>query len=452
MQDINISSMLLNKEYRGKILENVNMNKTIENYYNRLSKEYVTKPKMYKNINNKIERLNDCNSIWESDYYENLGYKDFKKTYYCKDKFCYNCKKWRQAQRMKKFVGELSKYDDDLYFVTYTVPNVGALSVKDTIKKILCTHRVLVRYFTGNLKTRHFDFSKFDFIGGLRVLEISINRTRKEKYHVHIHCAYILKDYKPSKPYIVNCFSVDHSGNRDYVRKFTEQEIMLQKIWFYLYNDINLKTEIIDKNNYEKEVILKSGKTKMRRFENKGYSVTIDKFKPGQYQEMFKYMVKDKVKTIDEDGQEVLDVLSYDEFKTLYFSTANVRQLESYGVLKNINDDDDIIDENDVVEMYEAFKNYLNEFDTSVRIVERIDEVAMSDSIYISKNKIYGYLRKVVLDEVKENSDIVEVDNKISVKEYKYYNSLIEEMIKDDNIKNKFASIVNKAKERITYI
>jgi len=444
--------MLLNHDYRNKILENVFSNKLIENYYYKLSEEFSNKPKMKKNINNKIERLSECNSVWKSDYYHNLNYKDFKKTYYCKDKFCYNCKKWRQAQRTKKFVGELAKYDDDLYFVTYTVPNVIGLEVKETISRIFKAHNMLTKYLEGNKKTKHFDLEQFNFQGGLRVLEISINRTRKEKYHVHIHCAYILKDFISSKPYIQNRYSIDHSGRRDYIRLYTEQEIQLQKLWFYLYEGINLKEQVINKNIYKQDVLLKNGKTKTREFENKGYSVTIDKFKSGQYQEMFKYMVKDKVKTIDENGNEVLDQLSYDEFKTLYFSTANVRQLETYGILKNIDDSDDIIEDEDVNEIYESVIGYLNKFDIPIPISERIEDVAKSNSIYITKKKIYGYLRKVVLEDMKESKGEVELNNRLNVNEFKYYDSLIQEMIKDEKIKNKFNNVISRAKERVTFI
>ena len=204
-QDVNITPMVMPKEYLGKILEHYNSNKIIKNYYIELSNEYkdgnehhAPNEAMMKNINNKIYRLDKCNKYWESDYYKKLNIKDYHKTYLCKDKFCLNCKKWRQAQRMKKFIPVLEKYDKDLYFVTLTIPNVFGADVKETINRIIKAHTKLVQYLDGTRESKLLNETSkvLNLIGGIRVLEISINRDINKKYHVHLHCAYIPKDYE----------------------------------------------------------------------------------------------------------------------------------------------------------------------------------------------------------------------------------------------------------------
>lgn len=430
MHEFNLDGMLLSHDFRRSIYDNVVGNGLIDNYYQTLKEEFGLKnSKMAINILNKQARLRQCNKYWELDYYLDQKVKDMTKTYYCKDKFCLNCKKWRQAQRMKKFLPVLQEYDDDLYFVTFTIPNCSGLQVKETIYKIFDGHKNLVKFLLGRRKLKLIDRSMFNLIGGIRVLEISINRTSRNKYHVHLHCAYILKDFKMLKPQYQNAYSVDNTGKRDYIRKFTREEIVLQKLWFLVYNNIDLRT--CDTIDYFKAINPLTNREKT--YKNKGYSVTIDKFKPGQYQEMFKYMVKDHATYVDENGEFKKDVISYDEFKVLYFATANVRQLESFGCLKGIKDIEDDEEADEVNELYHSFVNALRKFEEPLQVTETPGEtLRKSDIIYVSKRKLYSYLRN--LKNVEENKDkpISLIDNKLNIEEFKYYNSLIKDMVDKD--------------------
>jgi hypothetical protein len=438
--DIDLSGMLMNFDFRKKISDNVTSNKIINNYYNTLRTEYRDNFKMYKCISNKILRFQDCNQYWDLDYYKFQNVKIFNKTEYCKDKFCLNCKKWRQAQRMKKFLPELAKYDEDLYFVTFTVPNVNAIDVKPTIKRIFDAHRNLTRYLDGTKKTKLVDFpSMFNFIGGIRVLEISINRDRKNKYHVHLHCAYVFDGYKEPVPKTINRFSEDHHGKRKYLRKFTLHEVYLQKFWFLMYEDINLKKcDTIHTFN-----AINTLTNREKNFNNKGYSVTIDKFKPGEYFEMFKYMIKDSASYTDKDGNTKQEILNYDEFKTLYFSTANVRQLECYGVFKNLSDDEDLINEDEVNDIFNVLKNFLDDYEPLENIIETPIETLKSDSVYLSKSKLFTYFRKLQLEEFKDKPfDLPK--NRLDSELYQYYKYLIKDMKLDSDSRKKNTTSANK--------
>jgi len=164
-ENIDLSGMLMNFEFREKIANHVLSNKVINGYYKNLQNKYAGNPSMFKCITNKRGRLDECNKYWELDHYKKTNIKIFKRTETCKDKFCLNCKKWRQAQRMKKFLPELEKYDKDLYFVTFTIPNVDGNHVKETIKKMFNAHNKLILYLFGTRKTKLFDSaSAFNFI------------------------------------------------------------------------------------------------------------------------------------------------------------------------------------------------------------------------------------------------------------------------------------------------
>ena len=82
------------KDYINNILVNNKYNQeVITEYYHQLQQEF-----QYINFQNKINNISNCNSWWLLDYYKQQKVKDFKKTNLCKDKFCNNCKKVKQAR------------------------------------------------------------------------------------------------------------------------------------------------------------------------------------------------------------------------------------------------------------------------------------------------------------------------------------------------------------------
>ncbi|ERK28214.1 hypothetical protein, partial [Clostridium intestinale] len=118
------------------------------------------------------------------------------------------------------------------------------------------------------------------------------------------------------------------------------------------------------------------------------------------------------------------------EFKVLYFATANVRQLETYGCLKDIQDVEDDEEADEVNELYHSFVNALRQFEEPMQVTETPGEtLKKSDIIYVSKRKLYSYLRN--LKNIEENKDkpISLIDNRMNIEEFKYYNSIIKEMV-----------------------
>ena len=125
LKDIQITNDFIND-----IINNNGYNSIILDYYKRLEEEE------HIDLTNKINSIDNCNSIWTLDKYELQKIKDFKKTNLCKDKFCNNCKKVKQASRLSQFVPELKKLEEefDLFHVTLTVPNVEGHDYDKLIK------------------------------------------------------------------------------------------------------------------------------------------------------------------------------------------------------------------------------------------------------------------------------------------------------------------------------
>lgn len=135
-------------------------------------------------------------------------------------------------------------------------------------------------------------------------------------------------------------YSTDYYGNRE-DRLFSKFEIIVQKLWYLCYSNISVNANSF----YELE---------------EGYSCLLDKFDEDAYVEVFKYMTK----ATDEKNY----VLTYDNFKTLYFSTFYVRQIQGYGCLYQISDKD-LDDEIDKV--YAEIKYFLTSEDKAYSSFER---------------------------------------------------------------------------------
>lgn len=359
----------VDKEHIKNTIDNVAYNKIIIEYYKRLSDE-LAPGKKNKNLprfmsvslisDYKINSIEKCNNYWFIDRYDKNLIKDFVKTNLCKDKFCNNCKKVKQASRMLKYIPELEKYKDNLYHLTLTVPNVNGCDLKNIIKKMSRGFKQLIRYIDGTKELTFIDFKKYKYRGAIRSLEITF---KKDIYHPHYHCAFVFKNLKLDKKY-KNNYSIDYYKNRE-DRLFSEFEIIIQKLWYLIINHIT-----INKENFDNLEL--------------GYSCNCDKFNENDYAELFKYMTKET----DENH----NILTYDNFKTLYFATKLIKQIQGYGCLYMVNDDH-VLDE--VNQIYCGIKDMLNEDEKPINTFEQLIDL-LNDNEYtiISRKKIFNYLKQ----------------------------------------------------------
>lgn len=387
MKDIivDLYNIQISDDFIEDIIKNNSYNQQIIEYYKKLEKEYtkysyeqykieddelskdifrINEDKVY-NFQSKIDSIDNCNNLWQMDRYELQKVKDFKKTNLCKDKFCNNCKKVKQASRMSQFIPHLQELekDFDLFHVVLTVPNVEGHNVKDlrdTIKLMFDSYRKLNHYLQHTKKIKDLDFYEFGYVGSLRSLEVSFNN---DTYHPHLHCIFVMKKgLKLNKKY-VNQYSFDRYKKKK-LRKFSYFELLLQKIWYLLNN----KKRVTKKNIEDLEV---------------GYSCMVDEIEEEHYFEVFKYMTK--------SNNEKNEFLSYDNFKLLYFGLRSVRQIQGFGILYRLKEIDN---ENEVEEKYNEIISYLQRKENPLEVFEAPEDV-LKDNEYlvISRKKIYSYLK-----------------------------------------------------------
>ena len=388
LENSDLLQIQIEKNYLSKIINNNEYNKVIIDYYERLQEEFTDyKSSNYvisdevdgKEINNiifktisdkkikldnQIENMKNCNSVWLLDHYRLQKIKDFKKTNLCKDKFCNNCKKVKQASRMSKFVpmiNELSK-DKYLYHMVLTVPNCNGADLKDIIKdKIFKNFMQLNRYLNSNLKIKGIDFLQYEYQGGIRSLEVTF---KGDDYHPHLHCIIALDKPLDDKRYIKNTYS---RSRKNGYRKFTDFEILIQKVWYLLNNSIKVTKKNIDNLDI-------------------GYSCTVDPIDESSLFEVFKYMTK--------ETDEKNNILTYDNFIVLYFGLYRVRQIQGYGCFYNVKDDDSIIDEVD--DLYNTYIQILQAKENPVEVCETPQDLLLdNENIIISRKKIFNYLRQL---------------------------------------------------------
>lgn len=368
---MSVENAIVSKVLLNDVIENINYNEKIIEYFAKYSseqKELIRKgqenlfnPDTILNNANNIEL---CNKYWIMDKYEKQKIKDYQKTNLCKNKFCSNCKKVKQAARMAKYIPELEKYKDNLHHLVLTAPNCLGNDLREVIKHMSKCFKTFVRYLSGNLKIKGYDFEPWGYKGAVRSLEVTY---KKDSYHPHFHIGLVLEGDPLGKKNNSNTYSFNYKKNiPELVRLFSEQEILIQKIWYLLINK-----ERVTKSNIDNLDI--------------GYSCMMDKFQEDDFAELFKYLTKGS----DEEGQ----ILEYENFKTLYYSLYRLKQIQGYGCLYQITDDGDL---ESFEEQYEELIQGLRQKENPEKVMERPQDLANDkEYLLISRKSYFKYLRDI---------------------------------------------------------
>lgn len=361
-----IDERVIEREYFQKVKSRVNFNYKIADFYLDMYEELAEDKFL-----NKSKLIDGCCKWWDIDFYQLLKVKDIKRVNLCKDKFCLNCQSMIAQKRQQKYepiLDELRK-DYEVFHMVVTVPNCEADELFGLLNRMYKKFLFLMRYLSGQRKVKNIDFMKYGYGGAVRGLEVTQNEKTKQ-FHPHFHAMVLLRkglklDYKHVNPY-----SFDHGILQC---KFSDLEILLQKIWFLLMNDERVTAKAID----ELKV---------------GYDIHMSDSE-GHYHECFKYACKGAFK--DDDGGGFL--YDYQNFRVLYEALHNRHMIQGYGLLYNFDDEDGDILESEIEEEYEKIISALKDFEKPVFRVEGLDEViesCINSCKYISKSNLRRYLEE----------------------------------------------------------
>jgi hypothetical protein len=295
---------------------------------------------------------------------------------------------------MAKYAPILKKANKiyNLYHMVLTVPNCSAQDLEKVIKKMIKKFKRLIQILRGEIKIKGLEFEEtWGFAGAVRSLEVTFKSNFNDSncFHAHFHVALALEHDGTilGEKHIENKFS---KSKKSGFRLFSEEEILIQKIWRLLMTDQRVTKKSID----ELEI---------------GYSCTLDEFKEeSDIIEIFKYMTKGVTKNEDSgDDDETEKVFSYKHFKTLYFVLHRVKQVQGYGIFYRISDD---VTEEEIEKantIYDKIVEYLQNKEIPTREINSIQEL-LEDTVYmlISRKRILKNLIKIMREpEGKLNHD-----------------------------------------------
>lgn len=356
------SEKLIDKGYFQDLKTNVSHNYQIAEFYENLYEETGELGYL-----NKSKTIDLCAAWWDMEYYRLQSVKDIKRVNLCKDKFCYNCQSILAMKRQGKFAPQLDSLRPHFMVahVIVTVPNCEAEELEPLLDRMYKKFPFLMRYFRGKAKVRGVDFEQYGYGGGVRGLEVTQN-TEDKTFHPHFHCMLLFRPDLDLTGKYINSFSYDRNDpDPDHKRKFSELEILLQKVWYLLMNDQTVTAQAI------KEL-------------KEGYSVHVLDSR-GYYHEAFKYACKGAF-----DESEGAFIYNEPTFRALYSALHSRRMIQGYGALHNFNDLDGEILEADLQEIYDQIITELKAIETPEFYCETLDEVIERSATckYISKSNL----------------------------------------------------------------
>ena len=355
---MSLSEFVIDKGYFTDIKNHIIHNYKIAEFYENLYSETH-----YESYLNKSKNVDLCFKYIDVDYYRFQSVKDIKRVNLCRDKFCFNCQSMLSIKRQGRFAPQLDIHSKEykVCHMIVTVPNCEPEELKPMLDKMYIKFPFLMRYFRGKAKVSGIDFKKFGYGGAVRGLEVTYNNITGE-YHPHFHCMVLFRQDLDFTLKHRNSFSYSYGV---FERDFSDLEILIQKIWYLLMNDIRVTLSAIDGLN-------------------EGYSVKVEDSQ-GYYHECFKYAIKGAF-----DPSQGSYIYKETVFRVLQEALNNRRMVQGYGLLHNFNDLDGEILEAEVVEEYLKLISELRAVEIPDFYVESLDELIERSKTckYISKSNL----------------------------------------------------------------
>ncbi len=300
----------------------------LEVYYDRMDQERG-KIEPNRTYMNTAKNVALCAKWWKIDYYKLQGVKDMKYGNLCHNRFCDNCQNEIAKQRAKKYEPVLDRLaeDFDLYHLVFTVPNPLKRCLCGCLDVMYKNIKYMFRLLSGNVKIDGYNFEQFGYWGAVRALEITESKNERE-FHPHFHCIVLFRKglrLDENRTH-VNVYSFDREHVKKgwtkqdgtLVNKFSDLEILLQKIWRLRIDGIEVNADNIERLPL-------------------GYSVMCRK--ADNYKEVFKYATKGCLKhSPDEknmdDGERNKRFLSrLNDFEILEKALKHRKVVQGYGKL-----------------------------------------------------------------------------------------------------------------------
>ena len=335
-----ISDFQLQYDYFNQIDKHIRFNDQLADFYRELYDETADE-----SVGTHARRVELCSKYLDFDYYRLQGVKAFRRINLCHDRFCANCQGLLARKRELKYGPILDDFAKtySLWHVVFTVPNVSGEELRPQLQLMYKKFGYMMRYLKGDAKISGVNFLQYGFAGAIRSLEITQN-FESGTFHPHFHCVFMLrKDLQLEKTQL-NSYSFSGSTLR---RRFSEFEILLQKVWYLLLNGEEVNAPALDELA-------------------QGYSVIADPMEPGNYREIFKYAIKGCFK---DDA-----LYDFESFRTLYYALYNRRVLQGYGLLYRLDFEHDAILEDEADEAYDVLIGALGSLEEPVFYAEKLEE------------------------------------------------------------------------------
>ena len=301
----------------------------------------------------RVERLRGCNRVWDTETYEASHVKVLLRTFLCKDRFCPNCQAVKRMVLWNRLQPYMEQYKDSLYHMTLTVPDCTGDELYDTVRHMAECFKALIRCLRNSkkMKARGIDLG---FKGCFRSLEIKCKG--ENLYHPHFHVAAVLGNGGGLEDkHIFNEFSRS-KGYDD--RLFSDIEVAIQRIWWLLIND----QRPTYRNIFEDDTLGR-------------YSCVADKYQPDDCERLIAYVTKGSP----------MEGIADSNFRTLYQTLRNCRQIQGYGDLYHIKSAEGTGDytERD----YQALEQYIINGERPVSQYEGTGRLAYDDKYLMLRAK-----------------------------------------------------------------
>jgi len=289
-----------------------------------------------------VKRFQNCGKRVKNDTYEISKIKWLKHLRCCNQRSCPLCQKSVQLSKLLNYGRKIEKIaeNNDLYLLTLTQPRCSSEELAQKVDLLQTSVRRLIKYLIGENGRPRDEFKEYGIVGALRSFEITFKlafRKKGQEYHPHYHVILAMKKDLElrtlEKRHVHKRFSYDKdksTGKEQFSAHFSDFEILLQSLWFVIVNDLPYNKKSMSNVDFKDKKGHTVGYLSGSSYTG-GYSVKLDKVAPDDYYEVFKYCTK-----VYDEGS---DLITAEQFVTLYHVLFKRRVFQGYGIFFNFTDD-----------------------------------------------------------------------------------------------------------------